>query len=159
MLKRKNVRIHLDDIYVGGVDLKSGDIAFLSGDIVIMRDRAHRLFIEKPRRKIDFHHKAIFYAGPLKNGILGPTTSLRMDDFTLWFAKERGVRVFIGKGQRDEELLKRLKEMDCVCGSTFGGVSSYLSKKFKKPEPVLYEGLDCEAIFYSTMKNVPVQIL
>ena len=159
MVIRRDIRIKIEDIYKGSVIPQIGSIVYLSGDVVIMRDRAHKQFIEKPDPEVDFHHKAIFYAGPLDNGILGPTTSSRMDGLTMWFAREKGVRVFIGKGKRDEDLLKRLKAMGCVCVSTFGGVSSYLSKKIKKPEPVLYKELGCEAIFYSTVKNIPVQIL
>ncbi len=152
-------RILIEDIYKNKKIPLAGGFYYITGEIIIMRDTAHKRFIQNNEKKIDFNNKAIFYAGPLRSGILGPTTSSRMDPFTLWFAKERGVRLFIGKGKRDESLVKILRNMGVYCASVPGGISSYLSKNIQTPESILYKELGCESIFVSKVRHILVQFL
>ena len=84
-------------------ELKLGDVVYLTGHIFTSRDTGHlriRQLLEKgePLPK-DFHGAAIFHAGPvcLKNedgswrlNVIGPTTSIRMEQDTLAACEKYG---------------------------------------------------------------------
>lgn len=138
--------------------IQKGDIIYLSGWVYVMRDKAHKRFLENDKDKLDLKGYSIFYAGPTEKGIIGPTTSSRMDPFTLDMAK-LGVRLFIGKGDRDKELLKILRDdFNSLYGITFGGLASFLTKHVKKSEVIMYEEFGCESIRKIKLKNFPVII-
>ncbi|MGM0608922.1 MAG: fumarate hydratase C-terminal domain-containing protein [Candidatus Muiribacteriota bacterium] len=128
---------------------------YISGIVYVMRDRAHKLYINDNNDSIDFKNSALFYAGPTENRIFGPTTASRMDPYTEYFAS-KGVRLFIGKGNRDTKLLKKLHDLyGARYATTYGGLASYLSTFIKKSEIVLYSELGCEAVYKLKLKNFP----
>jgi L(+)-tartrate dehydratase beta subunit len=89
------------------VDIKAGDVIYLTGTLVTCRDVCHRRLIELKREiPFDLKGKAIFHAGPIvqKNGdkwqmiSIGPTTSMRMEKFEKEFIEQTGVKLIVGKG-------------------------------------------------------------
>jgi L(+)-tartrate dehydratase beta subunit len=90
------------------LDLKVGDVVYLTGTLVTCRDVAHRRLIELDRElPVDLEGGAIFHAGPIvrkKEGggyemvSIGPTTSMRMEQFEREFIRRTGVKLIVGKG-------------------------------------------------------------
>lgn len=89
------------------LDLKVGDVVYLTGRLVTCRDVAHRRLIEQGRElPVNLEGGAIFHAGPIvrKKGendfemvSIGPTTSMRMEKFEREFIKQTGVKLIVGK--------------------------------------------------------------
>ena len=73
--------------------LRAGDTALISGTILAARDAAHRRMVEALHRgeplPIELRGQIIYYMGPTPArpgrpiGAAGPTTSGRMDPYTL----------------------------------------------------------------------------
>ncbi|MEM1485999.1 L(+)-tartrate dehydratase subunit beta [Oscillospiraceae bacterium PP1C4] len=89
-------------------DIKIGDIIYLSGHIVTCRDVAHRRLIEGKRElPVNLEGGAIFHAGPIVKPLgddkfqmisVGPTTSMRMEQFEKEFVEQTSVKLIVGKG-------------------------------------------------------------
>ena len=72
-------------------DLKSGDYVYITGEMYVARDAAHKRMIEALDRKeelpIDIKDSTIYYMGPSAArdgrpiGSAGPTTATRMDKY------------------------------------------------------------------------------
>lgn len=102
------------------VDLKVGDIVYLSGIIVTCRDVAHRRLInENIPLPVDVCGLAILHAGPIvkKHGendyemiSVGPTTSMRMEKFEDEFIAKTGVKLIVGKGGMGPKTEKGCRE-------------------------------------------------
>ncbi len=110
-------------------DIKIGDIIYLNGHITTCRDVAHRRLIEAGRElPVDITDGAIFHAGPIVRPVkgqedkfemvsIGPTTSMRMEQFEERFIKETGVKLVVGKGGMGEGTMRACKEhkaLHCV---------------------------------------------
>jgi L(+)-tartrate dehydratase beta subunit len=89
------------------LDIKAGDIVYLTGHIVTCRDVGHRRVIELGQAlPYDTAGRAIFHAGPIveptsagyRMVAIGPTTSMRMERFEAEFIAATGVKVVVGKG-------------------------------------------------------------
>lgn len=102
------------------VNLKVGDIVYLSGIIVTCRDVAHRRLInENIPLPVDVRGLAILHAGPIvkKHGendyemiSVGPTTSMRMEKFEDEFIAKTGVKLIVGKGGMGPKTEKGCRE-------------------------------------------------
>ena len=88
-------------------ELRAGDIFYLSGTLATGRDDVHRRVVhEGIKSPFDFHGLAIFHAGPIvreENGkyeliSVGPTSSIRMEEWAADFIARTGVKLMIGKG-------------------------------------------------------------
>lgn len=110
-------------------DISAGDIIYLSGHITTCRDVAHRRLIEGGRElPVDLQGGAIFHAGPIvrpDEGMkdkfemvsVGPTTSMRMEQFEKEFIEATGVKLIVGKGGMGEKTMegcKNFKALHCV---------------------------------------------
>ncbi len=149
---------------------KSGDFVLVSGTVYTMRDAAHKRIIEIIRKneKLPFNLKnsAIYYTGPtpappesgLVFGAAGPTTSDRMDKFTLPLMK-KGAKIFIGKGKRSPELSKQFKKYRCLYLSTIGGAGAYLAEKIKSSNIIAYKDLGTEAIRKIYVEDFPCIVI
>ncbi len=98
-------------------ELKIGDVVYLTGHIYTARDMGHLKLRElvkngEPLPK-SFEGSAIFHAGPvcLKNddgswrlGVIGPTTSIRMEPHADFVGK-LGAKAIIGKGGMEQDTL------------------------------------------------------
>jgi L(+)-tartrate dehydratase beta subunit len=89
------------------MDLRAGDIFYLSGTLATGRDDVHRRVAhEGMSSPFDFTGLAIFHAGPIvkeEDGkyeliSVGPTTSMRMEEWAADFIAKTGVKIMIGKG-------------------------------------------------------------
>jgi len=85
-------------------DLRMGDIIYLSGTLATGRDDVHRRVVHEGMEcPFDFKGLAIFHAGPIvrENHELvsvGPTSSIRMEEWAAGFIEKTGVKIMIGKG-------------------------------------------------------------
>jgi len=88
-------------------ELRVGDIFYLSGTLATGRDDVHRRVVhEGIQSPFDFRGLAIFHAGPIikEKGeqyeliSVGPTSSIRMEEWAADFIARTGVKIMIGKG-------------------------------------------------------------
>ena len=108
------------------MDIQIGDIVYLDGDLMTCRDVAHRRLVEGGRAlPYDVRDKAIFHAGPIVRPVagregeyemvsIGPTTSMRMEQFEYEFTKQTGVRVIVGKGGMRENAERACREFGAI---------------------------------------------
>ncbi len=113
------------------LDLKVGDVVYLTGRLVTCRDVAHRRLIEQGRElPVNLEGGAIFHAGTIvrKKGendfemvSIGPTTSMRMEKFEREFIKQTGVKLIVGKGGMGPETAAGCQENIAVHAIFPGG--------------------------------------
>ena len=113
------------------LDLKVGDVVYLTGRLVTCRDVAHRRLIEQGRElPVNLEGGEIFHAGPIvrKKGendfemvSIGPTTSMRMEKLEREFIKQTGVKLIVGKGGMGPETAAGCQENIAVHAIFPGG--------------------------------------
>ena len=145
--------------------LKSGDEVLLSGVVLTARDAAHkRLFDIIKRGKnipLNLRDAVIYYAGPTPPpprraiGSCGPTTSSRMDPFTIPLLR-LGLGGMIGKGDRTDEVRLAIKKYGAVYFLATGGIGALLSTKVKSSRAVLFRELGPEAVYKLEVKDFPL---
>ena len=148
-------------------ELRVGDYVFLSGEVYTARDAAHKRMVAALEAgeplTIDVRGETIYYVGPTpaKEGAVigsaGPTTSMRMDGFTIPLLKA-GLKGAIGKGGRGPEVRKALQEFHAVYFLAVGGAGALLSKHITSAEVLAYEDLGTEAIRRLTLDEFPVVV-
>lgn len=146
-------------------DLKAGESVFLTGYIYTGRDAAHKRMIESLDKggniPIDVENEIIYYVGPTpaKNdqviGSAGPTTSYRMDSYAPKLL-EIGLKGMIGKGDRDNNVVKSIINNKAVYFAAIGGAAAKISKCIISSEVVAYEDLGPEAIRKIYVKDFPL---
>lgn len=135
--------------------LKAGDTVSLSGIVYTARDAAHKRICQaidqdQPTPFV-IEGQAIYYVGPSPTkpgeiiGSAGPTTSYRMDDLTLPLL-EKGLRIMIGKGKRNQVVIDGMKKYGAVYLVAIGGAGAYLSNRIKSSEVIAYDDLGAEAV-------------
>ncbi|MBC6004950.1 MAG: Fe-S-containing hydro-lyase [Paeniclostridium sordellii] len=157
----KRITIPMEDETIKS--LKCGDMISLSGVIYTARDAAHQRLIncinEEKKLPFDLRGQAIYYVGPTPNkegqviGSAGPTTSYRMDDLTNPLL-DRGLKLMIGKGKRNQSVIESMKKNKCVYLAAIGGAGAYISNSIKKSEIIAYEDLGAEAIRKLEVKDL-----
>lgn len=112
-------------------DVRTGDIIYLTGDMVACRDAAHkRVVVDGQPLPVDMHGLALFHAGPIVRKIddgryeivsVGPTTSLRMEKFEYDFVSITGTKVIIGKGGMRDRTAQACREFGAIqCAAPAG---------------------------------------
>lgn len=106
------------------VDIKIGDVIYLTGHIVTCRDVPHRRVVQEGRElPLDIRGGAILHAGPIIRKTdeksfemvsVGPTTSMRMEKFEREFIAKTGVRLIVGKGGMGEGTMSGCKEFGAI---------------------------------------------
>ncbi len=144
--------------------LKVGDKVFLTGEVYGMRDQAHKRIVELIEKgkpiPIELSDSCIFYVGPTepkpgeKVGSIGPTTSSRMDPFTPILISN-GVRVIIGKGRRNRDVIEAIKRYKAIYLVTPGGISAYLRRFVLEIKMIAFQDLGPEAIYSLKLKDFP----
>ena len=159
----KNVKLPLSDDEI--MDINAGDKLYLTGYIYTARDAAHKKMVETMENgdKLPFNIKGecIYYAGPCPEkpgeviGSCGPTTSARMDKYTP-FLLERGLKLIIGKGERNDEVEKSLKDNNALYLAAVGGCGALIKKCIKEAELIAYPELLSEAVRKLYVEDFPV---
>ncbi|NLV16335.1 MAG: TRZ/ATZ family protein [Syntrophomonadaceae bacterium] len=135
--------------------LHAGDCVIVTGTVYTARDAAHQRMVQAiaagKQLPFDPAGQIIYYTGPCPAfeqhpiGSCGPTTSSRMDDYTLDLLK-LGLRGMIGKGERSDRVCQAISEYKAVYLATVGGAGTYLAKRVVRSEVIAYPELGTEAI-------------
>lgn len=160
----KAVKIELPMKEADRKRLRVGMFVHVSGVIYTARDAAHKKIYDAilAKKSLPFRLEgaAIYYVGPAPCppdrmiGPCGPTTSYRMDKYTPLLLKN-GLRVMIGKGERNNEVLKAIKKTCAVYLVTIGGIASLLAEKVVSNKLVAYPELGPEAVRELVVKDFP----
>ena len=144
--------------------LKIGMPVLLSGVVYTARDAAHKKFCDliESKKVLPFPMKeaAIYYTGPAPSkqgeviGPCGPTTSYRMDAYTPLLLK-KGLKVMIGKGERNEQVVSSIKKYKAVYFVTIGGIASLLKQTVIENETIAFPELGPEAVRRLVIKDFP----
>ena len=149
-------------------DLKAGDYVYLTGEMYVARDAAHKRLMELIESgqdlPIDLENATIYYMGPSPAregrpiGSAGPTTASRMDKYAPTLL-DLGLKAMIGKGKRTPEVLEAIKRNNAVYFAAIGGAGALLSKCIVESEIVCYEDLGAEAIRKIKVVDFPVIVV
>ncbi len=147
-------------------ELRVGDMVYLSGTVVTMRDMAHRRLIkllkEGGRPPIELAGLAIFHAGPIvtrsakgwKIVAIGPTTSWRMEKYEHEVIARTGVRLIVGKGRMGELTKKACRKWGAVYTIFPGGTAALATKCVRRVKRVYWLDLGmCEAMWVIEVEN------
>ncbi len=148
--------------------LRAGDYVYITGSIYTARDAAHKRMDEslKAGEKLPISLKGniIYYMGPSPAragrviGSAGPTTSSRMDKYTVGFLDE-GLKGMIGKGKRSKEVMESIQKNKAVYFAAVGGAGALLSRSIKSSKVIAYDDLGTEAIRELQVENFPVIVV
>ena len=148
--------------------LRSGDRVRLSGVIYTARDAAHKRMVETIRagRSLPFDPRGgvIYYVGPAPAkpgsiiGPAGPTTSSRMDPYTIPLL-ELGLKGMIGKGGRCEEVKRAMQHFRAVYMAAVGGAAALISKHIISCQIIAYHDLGTEAIRKLVVRDMPLFVV
>ena len=149
-------------------DLKAGDYVYLTGEMYVARDAAHKRLMELIENghelPIELENATIYYMGPSPAregrpiGSAGPTTASRMDKYAPTLL-DLGLKAMIGKGKRTPEVLEAIKRNNAVYFAAIGGAGALLSKCIVESEIVCYEDLGAEAIRKIKVVDFPVIVV
>ena len=122
------------------VRLRVGDEVYLSGELVVARDRAHARLLDLLARglkpPINMDGAAIYHAGPIaveEGGSwrvisMGPTTSARFEEAVVRLVERTGARMVIGKGGLSSQASSRLRGAGAVYCAFPGGVGALAAR-------------------------------
>jgi len=121
--------------------LKAGDAVSITGRIYTGRDKFHKYFADGGKLPVDFRDGAIYHCGPVvvptadggwKVVAAGPTTSVRENAYEPDFIAKTGVRLVIGKGGMDANVLAAMKRHGCVYIQAVGGAAAVSAAAVKQ---------------------------
>ena len=127
--------------------LRLGDTVYLSGVIATGRDDVHRRVAHEGMKcPFDFHGGVIFHAGPIVRGdnelvSIGPTSSIRMEEWAADFIKQTGVRIMIGKGGMGDKTAAACREHGAIHCVYPGGCAVLGALQVEKIEGVYWREL------------------
>ncbi|WP_297438642.1 FumA C-terminus/TtdB family hydratase beta subunit [Thermococcus sp.] len=145
------------------LNLRAGEVVYLSGEIVTARDLAHRKILELAGKELPLNLEGavIYHCGPVVRKTsggyeivsAGPTTSARMNRY-LEGVLSLGVRGIIGKGGMDAGPFKGR----AVYFAFTGGAGSLAAKSVKRVVDVLWlEELGIpEAVWVLEVEDFPL---
>jgi fumarate hydratase subunit beta len=148
--------------------LRAGNHVVLTGPVLAARDAAHQrmhdlLAAGKPL-PFALDGETIYYVGPSPAqpgqviGSAGPTSSYRMDDFTLELLT-LGLRAMIGKGRRSHEVVRAIQRHGAVYFGAVGGAGALLARRIRRQEPVAWDDLGAEAVVRLWLDEFPVVVI
>jgi len=133
----------------------------------VARDAAHKRLVEAIERNEDLPMDVggclIYYMGPSPApegrviGSCGPTTSSRMDRYTVALLK-KGLKATMGKGDRDKSIIEACIRYRAVYLVTYGGCGAYLGQFVKKSRVVAYPELGPESILRLDVEGFPALV-
>jgi fumarate hydratase subunit beta len=130
-------------------EVRAGDVLYVSGDIMIARDQAHKKLLEPDKFLSELVGLPIFHCGPIarRRGeewtivAGGPTTSTRMDALTPPILEKYKTKIIIGKGGLGEVGKKGLGAFGAVYSEFTGGASALAVSKIVRVKKRLLEEL------------------
>jgi tartrate/fumarate subfamily iron-sulfur-dependent hydro-lyase beta chain len=128
-------------------DVRTGDVLYVTGDIAIARDQAHKKLLDKFLPELV--GLPIFHCGPIARKVGeewkivagGPTTSTRMDALTPPILERYKTKIVIGKGGLGETGKKGLATFGAVYCEFTGGASALAVSKIVGVKKRLLEEL------------------
>ena len=127
--------------------LKAGEVVSVNGKIWTGRDRFHKHFADGGRLPVDFRDGALFHCGPVvvknPNGSWrvvagGPTTSVRENPYEPAFIEKTGVRLIIGKGGMNDQVLAACQRFGAVYLQAVGGAAAVTAQAIKRVDNVYF---------------------
>ena len=151
------------------VQLKAGDIVYLSGIIYTARDAAHKKLVDllDAGQPLPFDMKGavIYFVGPTPPkpgdpiGSAGPTTSYRMDSYSPRLINEEGLKGMIGKGKRNQDVIDACVKSKAIYFAATGGAGALLARQIKSSEVVAYPELASEAVRRLEIVDFPLTVI
>ncbi len=128
-------------------EVRVSDVLFVTGDIAIARDQAHKKLLETFIPELT--GLPIFHCGPIARKVGdewkivagGPTTSTRMDALTPPILEKYATKVIIGKGGLGELGKRGLANFGAVYSEFTGGASALAVSKIVRVKKRLLEEL------------------
>jgi len=164
-MKPRQIETPLDKSLVE--ELHAGDRVLLSGTVYTARDAAHERMVEGLAQgnplPFDPRGAVIYYCGPTRPrpgrviGSAGPTTSSRMDGYVEPLL-QKGVKGFIGKGDRSPQVAEHLAEYKAIYFAAVGGLGALLSLRVTSSEVIAYPELGPEAIYRLEIRDFPAVV-
>jgi fumarate hydratase subunit beta len=140
----------------------------LSGTVYTARDAAHQRMVDALERgedlPIPLAGQVIYYVGPAPAkpgaaiGPAGPTTSGRMDPYTLPLLA-RGMAATIGKGYRSPQVKAAMLHHRAVYLAAIGGAAALLARQIRASRIIAYPDLGTEAVRELTVQDFPVTVV
>ena len=126
--------------------LRAGDAVKVSGIIWTGRDRFHKHFADGGKLPVDFKDGALYHCGPVvvkRDGewhavACGPTTSVRENPYEPDFIATTNVRLIIGKGGMDANMLAACKKHGAVYLQAVGGAAAISAAAVKRIRNVYF---------------------
>jgi len=150
------------------VQLKAGDIVYLSGVFYTARDTAHKKLVDllDAGKALPFDMKGavIYFVGPTPPkpgdpiGSAGPTTSYRMDSYSPRLISI-GQKGMIGKGKRSQEVIDACVKYKAIYFGATGGAGALLARQIKSAEVIAYPELGPEAIRKLEVVDFPLTVV
>ncbi|MDF2954995.1 MAG: Tartrate dehydratase beta subunit/Fumarate hydratase class I [Candidatus Alkanophagales archaeon MCA70_species_2] len=138
--------------------LKVGDVVYVSGEVVAVRDRTLARILEFIRAEqglpVRLNGGVIFHCGPLVRKVgegwevvaAGPTTSWRMNETTTKLLEMSEIRAIIGKGGMDAAVKEAMRKHGAVYLAMTGGCGA-LAAEFLRAKEVHWSDLAAEALW------------
>ncbi len=164
-----SLRVNLDMISKADIHAwQPGQTLLLSGKLLTGRDAAHKriatYIAEGKPLPVDFRNRFIYYVGPVDPvrdeavGPAGPTTATRMDKFTELMLSKTGLLGMIGKAERGDDTIAKIKQYGSVYLTAVGGAAYLVSKAIKSSKVLAFEDLGMEAIYEFEVHDMPVTV-
>jgi fumarate hydratase subunit beta len=165
----KIININIQDSILSLFDytFEINDKILLSGKIITARDQAHKRMVESIEKgeklPIDLAKYPLYYCGPTPSkdgfpiGACGPTTSGRMDKYTTTLL-EKGLKIMIGKGQRNNEVLQAITKHNAIYLIAIGGAGALYGNCVNGCRCLCYEDLGTEAIYELEVVDFPCYV-
>jgi len=132
--------------------LRAGDMVYLTGKILTLRDRPHQRIHEYVEKGKEFPFSlkecAVIHCGPIIKKLgeseweavsIGATSSSRFSPFIPNLIKGLGPRVIIGKGNLFKEAVDALKDNGSVFLLAIGGCAALYGDQVKKVSSVYWK--------------------
>jgi fumarate hydratase subunit beta len=155
-------KVRVIDLVDRARDFRVGDMIYLTGNIAIARDQAHKRLCENDYIMKDVMGLPVYHCGPIaiqERGEFrflgaGPTTSKRMEEYTEKMLLKYHTPLFIGKGGfGDVSRAALVKYGSFYCEFT-GGASAYAATKVDRVLKIFFEDLGTsEALWIVSIKD------
>lgn len=165
MVEEYHITIPTDEDEMRKLDV--GDIVYLNGMVLTMRDMGHRRTLDMLEKgeglPFDLADGALWHCGPVVKKLAdgsyevtaaGPTTSSRFTYLGAELIERLHVRVTIGKGTLGPRAMEAMEKVGAVYLNATGGCAAVYAKQIKKMEKVVWEDLGLpEAIWHFRMEE------